>query len=234
MTRPEGLDAASGRVLVPPGHPHDGPTSPPRSASDVPQGILRRGDGDGPDPGADLSALHTAVDGLGPFDTEQQVLELAAVREVYAAFDRDPGPGKMAPHSLRMLLGALAAAGVHVGRYDLRIAEWLAGWEPATVAVIAGWVQRASQADTQAAARTGELLAALAITYPDRLPASAADIPEGRILVHNQVRPARRQGDRGFRFWYAPPGGRAEPCPCHWAPEAGPHYRIAPRGEAAP
>jgi hypothetical protein len=95
----------------------------------------------------------------GPFDTEQQARQLPAVREVYRKFDRDPGVGKMAPHNLRMLLDALAAAGVYVGRYDLRIAEWLAGWEPATVAVIAGWVQRASQADGQAAARADGLLA---------------------------------------------------------------------------
>ncbi len=103
---------------------------------------------DTPDPSdPDLSAVHTAADNLGPFDTEQQVRELPAVREVYAAFDADPGVGKMAPHSLRMLLDVLAEAGVYVGRYDVRIAEWLATWEPQTVAVVAGWVQRASQAD---------------------------------------------------------------------------------------
>jgi hypothetical protein len=90
------------------------------------------------------------VDCPGPFDTEQQVRELPAVRAVYRQFDLDPGVGKMAPHNLRMLLDALAGAGVYVGRYDVRIAEWLAGWEPQAVAVIAGWVQRA------AAARDGE------------------------------------------------------------------------------
>ena len=58
-----------------------------------------------------------------------------------------------------MLLDALAAAGVYLGAYDHRIVEWLAGWEPQTVAVIAGWVQRAGQADGQAAARADELLA---------------------------------------------------------------------------
>ena len=94
---------------------------------------------------ADLSALHTAAGNPGPFDTEQQARELPAVRQVYAAFDADPGAGKMAPHSLRMLLDALASAGVYVGRYDVRIAEWLSQWEPATVAVVAGWVTRASR-----------------------------------------------------------------------------------------
>lgn len=95
----------------------------------------------------------------GPFETEQQARQLPAVRAVYDAFDRDPGVGKMAPHNLRLLLDALAQAGVYVGAYDIQIAQWVAGWEPQTVAVIAGWVQRASQADGQAAARADELLA---------------------------------------------------------------------------
>ena len=85
-------------------------------------------------------------DSPGPFETEAEALQLPAVREVYRQFDAGPGPGRMAPHTMRMLLGALAAAGVYVGRYDLRIAEWLSQWEPATVAVVAGWVTRASQA----------------------------------------------------------------------------------------
>ena len=95
----------------------------------------------------------------GPFETEQQARQLPAVRAVYDAFDRDPGVGKMAPHNLRLLLDALAQAGVYVGAYDIQIAQWVAGWEPQTVAVIAGWAQRAGQADGQAAARADELLA---------------------------------------------------------------------------
>ena len=80
----------------------------------------------------------------GPFDTEQQARELPAVREVYAAFDRDPGAGKMAPHNHRLLTAALEAAGVELGAYDERIAAWLAQWEPHTVAVIASWITRAA------------------------------------------------------------------------------------------
>jgi hypothetical protein len=33
---------------------------------------------------------------------------------------------------------------VDLGAYDLRIVSWLAGWERQTVAVVAGWVQRAA------------------------------------------------------------------------------------------
>ena len=108
--------------------------------------MLTGGTGKGPDP-------------AGPFDTEQQVRGLPAVQAVYAAFDADPGVGKMAPHNLRLLLDALAEAGVYVGAYDIQIAQWVAGWEPQTVAVIAGWVQRAGQADDEAADRADALLA---------------------------------------------------------------------------
>ena len=80
----------------------------------------------------------------GPFDTERQARELPEVRAVYAAFDADPGAGKMAPHTRRLLAQALEAAGVELGAYDERIAAWLAGWEPHTVAVIASWITRAA------------------------------------------------------------------------------------------
>lgn len=49
----------------------------------------------------------------------------------------------------------------------------------------------------------------------------------GHVVVHNHVRPARRQGARGFRFWLGHPGAGIEPCPCHWAPELGVHYQVA-------
>ncbi len=85
----------------------------------------------------------------GPFDTEQQVRELPAVRAVYAAFRADPGVGKMGPSNHRLLCEALSAAGVELGGYDRRIALWLTTtWEPQTVAVIAGWITRASQASS--------------------------------------------------------------------------------------
>ena len=137
-----------------------------------------------PDP-FDAGLPSTAVDSSGPFETEQQARQLPAVREVYRQFDHDPGVGKMAPHNLRMLLDALAAAGVYVGAYDIRIAEWLAGWEPQTVAVVCGWVQRAGQADGQAAARADQLLARMREGPPgaaaarplDRATATHADPP---------------------------------------------------------
>ena len=93
----------------------------------------------------------------GPLATEQQARELPAVQAVYAAFRADPGVGKMQPHNRQMLDAALTAAGVELGGYDHRIAEWLAQWEPQMVAVIAGWITRA--ADDATAQRADQLLA---------------------------------------------------------------------------
>jgi hypothetical protein len=85
----------------------------------------------------------------GPFDNEQQVRALPEVRAVYAAYRVDPGVGKMAPSNYQLLHDALTATGVELGAYDHRIALWLANWEPQTVAVIASWVQRASEHASQ-------------------------------------------------------------------------------------
>ena len=62
--------------------------------------------------------------------------------------------------------------------------------------------------------------------YPDALP---SEVPAGRVLVHNNVRPARRQATRGFRFWLDDPDPRWEVCQCGWAHELPEHYRVASR-----
>ena len=83
------------------------------------------------------------MNAAGPFGTEQQARETDAVQAVCEAFRADPGVGKMAPHTLRMLDEACAAAGVGLGAFDRRVLAWLSGWEPETCAVIAGLVTRA-------------------------------------------------------------------------------------------
>jgi hypothetical protein len=47
-----------------------------------------------------------------------------------------------------MLIDACAAAGVRTGDHDDPIIEWLARWEPATCAVIAGLITRAHVVST--------------------------------------------------------------------------------------
>jgi hypothetical protein len=79
----------------------------------------------------------------GPFDTEAQARALPAVQAVYAAARESPRRGVLGEGNHRLLCEALDAAGVDLGGYDHTIALWLAGWEPQTVAVIAGWVGRA-------------------------------------------------------------------------------------------
>lgn len=57
-------------------------------------------------------------------------------------------------------------------------------------------------------------------------------IPDGKLLVHNQVTrgitPRRRPGVNGFRIWLDDADAeRREPCDCGWAPELGRHYRVS-------
>jgi hypothetical protein len=81
----------------------------------------------------------------GPFESEAEARDSDEVRAVHAAFDAEPGAGRMAPHNLRMLTDACGASGVEVGAYDMRVLEYLAGEPPAICAVIAGLVRRAGE-----------------------------------------------------------------------------------------
>ena len=62
------------------------------------------------------------------------------------------------------------------------------------------------------------------VEYLTKLP-DPGGIPPGKVVVHNDVRPTRRLGSRGFRAWLQSPGPGLEECPCGWAAELGAHYR---------
>jgi hypothetical protein len=83
----------------------------------------------------------------GPFESEQQVLDLPAVRAIYDAMRASTRRGVMAEHGFAMLAGACEAAGVDLGgpaSYDRAILAWLAGFGPQYCAVIAGLISRAA------------------------------------------------------------------------------------------
>ena len=86
------------------------------------------------------------TDPNGPFGTETEARELPAVQAIYAAFSAGPGPGAMEPHTRAMLAEACEDHGVVLGAFDRRVLDWLAGWEPATCAVICGLIGRAHEA----------------------------------------------------------------------------------------
>lgn len=65
--------------------------------------------------------------------------------------------------------------------------------------------------------------------YPKSLPKT---VPAGSFLMHNQVRPSRRQGNRGARFWLQTTNANLVRCSCDWAPELGGHYTSVVKGEA--
>jgi hypothetical protein len=70
-----------------------------------------------------------------------------------------------------------------------------------------------------------DAISAAMARYPRRLPKA---VPEGKRLVHNSVRPSRRQGVRGARFWLADSDApNLIACDCGWAPELGMHFRVA-------
>lgn len=66
------------------------------------------------------------------------------------------------------------------------------------------------------------------VQYLFRMP---KEIPNGLVLVHNNVRPTRHLGMRGFRAWLEQPDPqRLEECSCGWAPEFTRHYRVTRAG----
>jgi hypothetical protein len=82
----------------------------------------------------------------GPFETEAEARETAAVQEIHRAFRAEPGVGKMQPHTLAMLIETCAAAGVEMGSFDRRVLAWLSNWEAETAVVVAGIIIRAHDA----------------------------------------------------------------------------------------
>jgi hypothetical protein len=52
--------------------------------------------------------------------------------------------------------------------------------------------------------------------YLSRVPSS---LPDGRILVHNNVRRSNRMSSSGFRAWLQEPDSSLEPCQCGFAPK---------------
>jgi hypothetical protein len=73
----------------------------------------------------------------GPYETEREALRASLWEQQGRKLDQRA-----------MNLADLAAecSGIRLGAYDKRIIEWLANYEPSTVAVICGLISRARQA----------------------------------------------------------------------------------------
>ena len=73
-----------------------------------------------------------------------------------------------------------------------------------------------------------ELMRARGMEYIHKLPRGKADIPDGKVLVHNRVRHGASTplGVNGFRAWVQFPADDLEPCPCPWPPRVSGHYRV--------
>jgi hypothetical protein len=79
---------------------------------------------------------------MGPFRTEDQARKAA-----HSIVPPSGGFSILTEAENRQMLGrVLESAGVEMGRYDDKTAEWLAGWTDATCGVVAGWITRAREA----------------------------------------------------------------------------------------
>lgn len=134
----------------------------------------------------------------GPFESEAEVRQLPEVQAVYAAFDADPGPGKMAPHSQRMLENALLAAMVSPGAHDARLIRWLAGWGPQTVAVIASWITQAAAAGADSERQRAAVLEGVIARMPDAPALTDTD----RTCISRARGLAAARGDDEMRAWF--------------------------------
>lgn len=74
----------------------------------------------------------------GPFHTDRDALNASL-------YHQRGGPPNTDQTITAVNLADLTAAlyGIELGAYDQRIIEWLAGWEPSTVAVLCGLLRRA-------------------------------------------------------------------------------------------
>jgi hypothetical protein len=73
----------------------------------------------------------------GPYESEQ---------EAHAASLHELQGRKQDMRAMNLADLGAECSGLQLGAYDRRIIEWLADWEPATVAVICGLISRARQA----------------------------------------------------------------------------------------
>jgi len=78
----------------------------------------------------------------GPYETAAEARAEPLVRDTYLI---TRAGGDMDAENQRRLLAACQDAGVQLGIYDRRILAWLAGWEPETVQVVVGLIDRAAQ-----------------------------------------------------------------------------------------
>jgi hypothetical protein len=67
---------------------------------------------------------------------------VTAARPEVPAGPLEAAPGGFVPEAERSVILADVLGGVELGAWDRRIAEWLAGWDTATVLTVASWIAR--------------------------------------------------------------------------------------------
>jgi hypothetical protein len=155
----------------------------------------------------------------GPFHTDRQALAASRYHQ-----QRQPLQTGGSITALNHADLDAALSGVELGTYDLQIVEWLAGWDPPTVAVVCGLITRARATALPPADRR-TILAALDQAADDKRDRAAncpdcADQSCGTCQYRHQT--AQAYDDLADRLQHtseatpagpptAPPGIAAEP-----------------------
>ena len=74
---------------------------------------------------------------------------MSAARPGVPAGPVEEAPLGFVPAGERAEVLAGVLAGIELGAWDRRIAEWLAGWDAATVLTVASWIARSRMAREQ-------------------------------------------------------------------------------------
>ena len=119
----------------------------------------------------------------GPYETEREAMAASA----WARQGRD---GDMRASNLADLAAALS--GVEVGAWDRAITEWLAGWEPSTVAVVCGLLSRAR------AARSAVSAADRAIRWSTVAAVSVVALVAAFVSYRHALAVVRAHGEGGL------------------------------------
>lgn len=78
----------------------------------------------------------------GPINTEPMRSSEELNRRAAEPWD-DARRARHLEENQALILNELAAAGVELGAYDLRIVGWMADWEYSTLVTVASWIRRA-------------------------------------------------------------------------------------------
>lgn len=117
----------------------------------------------------------------GPFEAEEELRTLPAVRRIYEAMRASRRRGVMRDESHRLLCKTLAACGVELGAEDHKYVLWQSQWTPESAQAVADWAKRAFEAGQQS--RVMHAPAAVRKTVPTTEDMRARWLPDDQAVL---------------------------------------------------